>query len=147
MREVLFKARLIEPDEWFHGHYYFDGFCEKHYLLRNETLKFEIDPETLCQWRGVDLSSKNVFDGDIVSIDYDEESHVEEGVTNTVPYLFVVWFNDDDLTTYLREFVIVDTEDGEMIRDYIEDYPISDMCNKGVIDGKAIGNIHDKEGD
>lgn len=64
MREILFKAKRIDNDEWFEGYYQ-----KRYYFLSNEEhLIFhadghtvweytEINPETLCQFTG--LCDKN----------------------------------------------------------------------------------------
>lgn len=72
MREIEFRAKTIDTDEWVYGHYYTqsNGVAIHHYIVGLVT-KFEIDPETVGQY--ISLHDKNgtkIFEGDIVDAPY-----------------------------------------------------------------------------
>ena len=142
----LSKAKRLDNGEWVDGYYFHIEPYHKIHAFQYDKSLHNIDPSTLCQCVGVDLNESNVFDGDILEIEYEEE---HEFIVKTYKATFEVWFNESDLTVYLREFVdfVYHEEDDyvEYVKDYIEDYPISDMCNDGIIEGEVIGNIHDKK--
>lgn len=90
MRDILFKAKGLDGEGWREGYYWRtqettycfeedyekDSANTKHYLLfdrmtdwglPNQKLKMDIDPETLCQYTGVnDLNSRKIWENDII---------------------------------------------------------------------------------
>lgn len=93
MREILFKAKRIEDDEWIEGYYQ-----KRHNFLGNEEhLIFhvdghtvweytEIDPETLCQFTGkTDKNGKRIWENDVVWLVYDGKEHIYQ----------IVWDNSE----------------------------------------------------
>lgn len=82
MREILFKAKRVEDDEWVEGYYQ-----KRHDFLENEEhLIFHVDshtvweyaeiiPETLCQFTGLyDRYGKKIWENDIFQ--YTDETMV-----------------------------------------------------------------------
>ena len=130
MREILFKAKMINDGEWVYGSLitnlnnmafiglndciYSTGFNNKPNAINSHI--FSVDPETLCQATGLDDSEGNkIFEGDIVR--FENTIHLYECKWNKHRYEFA-WYSD-----------------GRYV------YPIGDMRQGLTI----TGNIHDKE--
>ena len=82
MREILFKAKRVEDDEWIEGYYQ-----KRHNFLGNEEhLIFHVDgrtvweyteivPETLCQFTGLcDKNGNKIWENDILMAHLDEST-------------------------------------------------------------------------
>lgn len=100
MREILFRAKRIDSSEWVEGSYhhqtdYYGDSCDKHYIIDGTETDiegygehYEIDPETLCQYTGLnDKNGNRIWENDIVSLyekiqDYEWKATVKFGNPN-----------------------------------------------------------------
>lgn len=91
MREILFRAkrknwRELPKDEWWvEGNYhhqtdYYGDPCDKHYIIDGTKTDmegygehYEIDPETICQYTGLnDGNGNRIWQNDIVSCEHEK---------------------------------------------------------------------------
>ena len=83
MREILFKAKRIDNDEWIEGYYQkrCNLFGNEEYLFRTDSYEVwehtEIDPKTLCQFTGLcDKNGNKIWENDIFQ--YTDETMVTQ---------------------------------------------------------------------
>ena len=83
MREILFKAKREDNNEWIEG-YYWTNLMNNHFIRiakdKNEKFTiedYEIIPETLCQYTGItDQYGNRIWDNDIVYINSLDEKYI-----------------------------------------------------------------------
>lgn len=113
MREILFKAKRIEDDEWVEGYYVkkYDLLGKRHLILNVDNYVrwecAEIVPETLCQFTGLcDKNGKKIWENDILMAHLDE-SYPEDAAYETVEWGVAGWVGhetDSIDRQYLDEF-------------------------------------------
>lgn len=113
MREILFKAKRIEDDEWIEGYYQkkYDFLGKRHLILHADNyVKWEcveIDPETLCQFTGLcDKNGNRIWENDILMAHLDE-SYPEDVTYETVEWNVAGWVTREASSTdrqYLDKF-------------------------------------------
>lgn len=135
MREILFRGKREDNNEWAYGSHLLDDISGKHYIIPfgniNESDKegqerccycvgFEVIPETVGQYTGLtDKNCKKIFEGDIVK---DHESGL---------YGEVVFATAQDGFDGMSGFMVDDINDG--LQNYNGFWHLVEI----------IGNIHD----
>lgn len=85
MREILFRGKRIDNDKWIEGSLVVAADRYFIYVLVvNELVDFEVDPETVGQYTGLeDKNGIKIFEGDIVEY---EEPDFNEKMRASVRY-------------------------------------------------------------
>lgn len=129
MREILYRGKRIDNNEWGYG-FLVKMWGQYHIVDQNdENTAYPIEPETIGQFTGIkDKNDKNIFEGDILKIVYYED--------------------DTSYTTEVRPYVntlCVDVEG--------EDYNITaidfakDIWDENCCEWEVIGNIYEEKED
>lgn len=128
MREILFKAKRIDNDEWIEGYYQkrCNLFGNEEYLFRTDSYEVwehtEIDPKTLCQFTGLtDKNGKRIWENDILMAHLDE-SYPEDTTYETVEWGVAGW---------------VTHEDNSIARQYLDEFDLEHF--------EVVGNIFDNK--
>ena len=136
MREILFRGKQIDNEEWacgsfcmdaveqFNGLCGVDGFIRLYDKTKGKSQTYEVDRETVGQYTGLtDKNGKRIFEGDIVRHHNGHPDALEEIGA-------VFW---DERTCGWRR-----TSNGAFYRGIIDTYRMSRECVYEV-----LGNIYD----
>lgn len=138
MREIKFRAKMIDSDEMLYGYYHYLPLTDTHCIdvpmkdYKNSIL-YHAKPETVGQYTGLnDKNGKKIFEGDIV-----EENPVTHFDRTTLPCM--VEFKDGMFGMWVKKL----NQKGKWIKVW------EALCTRYEWDGEShtrleiIGNIHD----
>lgn len=128
MREILFRGKRLDNGEWVYG-FIVKMFGTYHIIDKDdENTAYEVIPETIGQYTGLkDKNGKRIFEGDILSIPFEEDrSPYEE---NSIYYeKGEVYFDTERYGWYVR------------FREYNEEISLWEYDNTDI---EVISNIYD----
>ena len=137
MRQIKFRGKLINSDEWLYGGYYQASTGENRIITVDETTgtitDWNVQPDTVGQFTGLlDKNGKEIYEGDIITADC--YPFFSDGKPN---YVAVVEWNDCGFAAFFELHKDSDA------RGISVGCPVmcfdSDTADKFEI----IGNIHD----
>lgn len=110
MRDILFKAKRIDNQEWIEGyyvcinqhHYIFSGEIIKRYnvganFLYSVDEKYEVDPKTICQYTGLtDTNGKKIFEWDLL--------YFKDRITQNNWLCIVEFFDGNFVCRYIDDY-------------------------------------------
>lgn len=116
MREILFRGMRVDNGEWIYGNFFQDEAIGV-YLIGF----FDVIPETVGQYTGLNANGTKIFEGDIVAGAVYWLGKQKNGIVAFRDGSFgLIWHRGD-----------------------VEQFnPFTSMCN---IEYEVIGNIHDNE--
>lgn len=123
MREIIFRGKLLNSDDWLYGVPLEERSGKV--LMHTQDESGYVDPATVGQYTGLkDKNGKKIFEGDIVAFEDAKEDH--EGYHDFLNRAVVEY---DDYSWALCGDIYVATMD--------------DLAYKGEFDGRVVGNVID----
>lgn len=137
MREILFRGRSVDTDEWVYGSFCMDaleqvghpievnGFIRWYDIENKKVLVCEVERETVGQYTGLcDKNGKKIFEGDVLSHYINWLGRRVNGVCE---------YDDKEQAAWMCRFV--DESENEATG-FLADWVDNNGC-------EIIGNIHD----
>jgi uncharacterized phage protein (TIGR01671 family) len=153
MREILFKAKRIDNDEWIESMTIANGTIKRKrdwlFMQIGDDVWKQVNPKTVCQFTGLlDKDGNKIFEGDKITYcdfrgDYTRKSSIHDGVIDG--WLGIIeWSNNNGwglnkINDHNKEMLKAkDSEKFDRQAPYV-------FYNSNInrVNPKIIGNIHD----
>lgn len=72
-REILFRGKRMDNGEWVYGYLVFSETDNSAVICTMDAGAIDVDPDTVGQYTCLTINGKQVFEGDIISIRYEDE--------------------------------------------------------------------------
>lgn len=115
MREISFRGKRLDNNEWEYGYLCRYGFAgkEKYYIIpyyASDLYAFEVDSETVGQFTGLtDKNGEKIFEGDILKCLTDD--FVGTVIYNKNTASFIVEIKDHNLEFYQYHYSLLNKGD------------------------------------
>jgi uncharacterized phage protein (TIGR01671 family) len=136
-RQIKFRGKLTNSDEWLHGGYYQASTGENRIITVDETTgtitDWNVQPDTLGRFTGLlDKNGKEIYEGDIITAD--RYPFYSDGKPN---YVAVVEWDDCGFGAWFE------LHKDSTARGISVGCPVMDFDSESASTFEVIGNIHD----
>lgn len=132
MREILFRAKTADENEWIYGDIFHSGAYPKIMRIHDykNRMNYAVNPETLGQFTGqYDANKKKIYEGDIIQYDGDYDG-IDRFTRSFSEKAIVLW--DEDYCGFVCKVIGDESGDSYSWLEYRENPDLT-----------IIGNIHD----
>ena len=134
MREILFRGKRVDNDEWVYGYYFYDNQVLQSYIIDDDS-NVDVFSESVGQYTGLkDKNGNKIYEGDKFQGDETGEFYIvnwnnEEAIFQMDLYGYSVYVGEVSQEVYDDEISQIDSNVFEL---------------SALSSDEIIGNIHNK---